>query len=301
MFEKLINMISSLFKTSKDSSEISIDYSEIEGIAIYPSEGNIVKYNSSFMLDYTNKDEGYVIGTYLGNDGKKCKVRITHSGDGFNFSAFLGKSMVYPLTYGDGKYKIEIFQQTEGTKYRIIMSLTITVVLRDKLLPNLYPNTYVNYTENSKCVAKAQDICIGLKTDVQKSKAIYDWICNNIKYDFKKAVILIDQPDASHWFVPDPDEVLQEGKCICFGYASLFAAMHRCLGIPCRIAIGNVDGGGRHAWNEVYWSTSGSINKHLDIPAKKFKTIDVTSDISRGSRAIADLINNNKYVTEYRG
>jgi len=267
--------------------------------ALYPSRGDIVKRNELFTLDYTHKNEGYVIGTYTGDIFKKCRVRITHKDGGFNFAALRDDRAVFPLTYGDGRYKIEALQQIEGSKYKSILSLTIDIKLRDKLLPNLYPNTYVNYTKGSLCVTVANELCAGMVTTEQKSKAIYNWIMRNIKYDQQKAIKLSNDAESGHWFIPNPDEVIKTGKCICFGYASLLAAMHRSQGIPCRIAIGNM--GTRHAWNELYWDTGGALNKYIYIPAKKFTTVDITLTLSIGDKKVAELIAGNNYTTEYRG
>ena len=266
---------------------------------MYPQTGNTIKSNSRYTLDYSNKNEGYVIGTYTGDGALKCRVRISHKNGGFSFAGFPDKPMVYPLTYGDGGYLIDVLQQTTGNSYVKVMSLSIVVRLRDKLLPNLYPNTYVNFTPDSLCVAIANGICEGKGTAQQQSKAIYAWILKNIKYDRQKAIRLSNDAEAGHWFVPDPDEVIIAGKCVCFGYASLLAAMHRSQGIPCRIAIGKM--GGQHAWNELYWNTAGMLNRHLLIPAKKFTPVDATLDISIGTRKTAKLIKDNNYITEYRG
>jgi transglutaminase-like putative cysteine protease len=256
-------------------------------------------------LDYTYANDGYVHVMYVGNAEKKCKVRITHmdSNQGFHFSVFPNKTTTYPLTYGDGDYRIEVFKQVDTTRYSLMLSKEIHVLMANPLSPNLYPNTYCSYTSESMCVIKAAELCNGLTTDVEKSNAMYHWIENNITYDFEEAKLLTSAD--SHWYVPNPDEVLMYGKAICFGNASLLSAMHRSQGIPCRVAIGNVKAGPgytRHAWNELYWTSEGKLNSCFTIPARKWTLVDVTFDIKMKDKQIADWISNpNNYVTEYRG
>lgn len=274
------------------------------GGSLYPATGTQSVSNAVAAIDYSNQNEGYVYGTYFGPESQKCKIRITHisSGGSFYFSAFSGKPAVFPLTYGDGEYNIEIMQQTSGNSYRCVLSQRLTVILRDKLLPNLYPNTYVNYTAASQCVKKARELTAGITSNDVASKILYSWIESNIKYDTEQAKRLVEQTDGAHWFVPDPDLVLTEGKSICFGYASLLAAMHRCIGIPCRISIGRVKNGGRHAWNEIYWENEGFLNSRLRIPAKQFKLVDITFDVSANDAQIASWVDDpQNYMTEYRG
>ncbi|KAM4695559.1 uncharacterized protein O3C94_005824 isoform 2-T2 [Discoglossus pictus] len=94
------------------------------------------------------------------------------------------------------------------------------------------------------------------RTDLEKVRAIWMWICHHIEYDLEAL------DDKSKW-CGDPSQVLQTGKGACEGYASLFENMCRLAGIHC-MKIGGYSKGlcyeagqifseeTNHAWNAVY-------------------------------------------------
>ena len=240
--------------------------------ALYPSApGTAKKENAFAAIDYSNISEGYVTVRYVGDPAKRCKVRITKDRRIQNFDVpGDGTPKVFPLTRGNGNYLIQVFQQVDSARYVLFATLNTDVTLRTPFVPFLYPNTYSDYGPNSKCVSLAYELCAGKKTDIDKLRAINDWIIKNIKYDIE----LAKRVQTEKWWLPCPDEVIETGKSICFGYASLLAAMCRSQGIPAKICVGMVKNAGKHAWNEVYidkaWThldvtfAAGSNNKALD-------------------------------------
>ena len=87
----------------------------------------------------------------------------------------------------------------------------------------------------------------GEGTDVEKIKAVYDWICDNVEYD-------------TYHNENDPDYLPQytayaaiiDRTAVCQGYASLFYRMVLSLGIDSRYIRGYADyNGGAHGWNIV--------------------------------------------------
>ena len=218
---------------------------------LYPSAPGIaVKGISIASLDYSNVAEGYVCAYYTGDPAKKCKIAISCGGKSQNFTVVAGGAvMVFPLCYGDGYYQIQLVQQVVDTQYKVIIKQMMDVKLRTPFVPFLYPSVYADYKPASKCVAKAAELCKGKATAVDKFKAIEAWIVKNIKYDHALAT----RVQTETWWLPDPDEVLSEGKSICFGYASLLAAMCRSQDIPAKVAVGTATALiGKHAWNEVF-------------------------------------------------
>ena len=93
---------------------------------------------------------------------------------------------------------------------------------------------------------------LGKKSDVEKIRAIHDYIAKTIQYDNskKKFTAYAGLVDSSH-------------KTVCQGYALLFYKMCTDAGIPCRVVTGWA--GTPHAWNIV----------KLD---KKWYYVDVTWD-----------------------
>ncbi|XP_077147398.1 kyphoscoliosis peptidase [Ranitomeya variabilis] len=94
------------------------------------------------------------------------------------------------------------------------------------------------------------------RTDLEKVRAIWIWICHHIEYDLEAL------EDKSKW-CGDPNQILLTGKGACEGYASLFETMCRLAAIKC-LKIGGYSKGHcyelgqtfsdetNHAWNAVY-------------------------------------------------
>lgn len=81
------------------------------------------------------------------------------------------------------------------------------------------------------------------KTDYQKIKAIYDYICSNITYDYDNLY------DDSYTLKHSSYAALINKKAVCQGYASLFYRLALEAGIDARVISG--DSSGPHAWNIV--------------------------------------------------
>lgn len=128
-----------------------------------------------------------------------------------------------------------------------------------------------------------------LSTDVEKFRAIYKWVCNNIKYDINSFTTInkkrkkLNKNDFIVWNNEYKKKVykrlLKRKKTMCTGYAYLLKELAFIAGINCKI----IDGYGRtsvsniddletlnHSWNAVFlnnkwylcdptWST-GFIN-----------------------------------------
>ena len=106
---------------------------------------------------------------------------------------------------------------------------------------------------------------------------IYDYIIDNIKYDFDRA------ENVSVGYLPDIDKVLEEGKGICFDYAALATAMLRSQGIPTRLVVGYSDDV-YHAWISVYIEDVGWVNKAIE-----FKGTDCLLYTSKGKNIVVLL------------
>lgn len=75
------------------------------------------------------------------------------------------------------------------------------------------------------------------KNDLEKVKAIHDWMVKNISYD-----TTYRQHNAS--------DTLNNKVAVCSGYSTLFWNFMKEMGIPCEIVLG-YSRGSSHAWNEV--------------------------------------------------
>lgn len=105
-------------------------------------------------------------------------------------------------------------------------------------------------------------------TSLDKAKILYNWIGQNIDYDYDKAnkVLNNDFSDKSG-AIP----TFQTSKGICFDYSSLYVAMARANGLKVRIITGEGFNGVSwvsHAWNQVYIPEQ---NKWINVDTTFYK------------------------------
>ncbi len=209
-----------------------------------PSGENVI-YEGDLVLDTSNCDQGYIMAMHAPHDNG-LKVRISCGKASLSYDFFAnGEYEVFPLQLGNGNYKIEVFQQVSGRKYKPLMDTTLEVNIADETLPFTIPNQYVNYNADSDAVIKSIELCHGLESDWEKYQAIYRYMATHMTYDFDKA------RKVSTGYLPVVDDVLYEQKGICFDLAALMATMLRTQGIPTQLVIGYADKI-YHAWNLVY-------------------------------------------------
>ena len=96
-------------------------------------------------------------------------------------------------------------------------------------------------SQEVKDVLKSLDLTH--KTDYQKAKLIYDYICSNITYDYDNL------NDDTYSLKYTAYAALINKTAVCQGYASLLYRMLLEAGVDARVISGNA--GGPHAWNIV--------------------------------------------------
>ncbi|KAG9338553.1 hypothetical protein JZ751_025611 [Albula glossodonta] len=102
----------------------------------------------------------------------------------------------------------------------------------------------------------AQGITHTAKSDLERLRAIWVWLCDNIEYDVSG---YLGQSEK----LCSPEEVIEAGRGVCCGYSSLCLEMCRTLGIECQEVSGHSKGIGyrqgqsyhdtksNHMWNAV--------------------------------------------------
>jgi len=85
---------------------------------------------------------------------------------------------------------------------------------------------------------------LGGKSEYDKVKAIYDYICENVKYDYDNL------NDEAHILKYSAYAALCNGTSVCQGYANLFYRLANEAGLDARIVSG-ISRGQNHAWNIV--------------------------------------------------
>ncbi len=88
------------------------------------------------------------------------------------------------------------------------------------------------------------ELDLSAKTDYEKVCGIYDYICDNVVYDYEHLDMGTDYPLMFTAYA-----ALMDGTAVCQGYANLFYRLALELGVDTRIITG--DAGGPHAWNIV--------------------------------------------------
>ncbi len=92
----------------------------------------------------------------------------------------------------------------------------------------------------------AKRITAGIASDYDKAKAIHDYVCENMWYDW---------PTYKKVEVADPEPANGRLKGVCANYAAWTRQLLISVGIPAQIITGKANGDGgweNHAWNEAY-------------------------------------------------
>ncbi len=91
------------------------------------------------------------------------------------------------------------------------------------------------------------ELAKGCNTQEETVLAGYEWIINNIDYDYEYTAFY-------QYF--DIEKTLYTKKGLCYDYANLFAAYCRSQGIPCFAVDGKhrYDYSRKHTWNRVYFN-----------------------------------------------
>lgn len=257
------------------------------------ASGTLVQSNSYATVDYSNTASGYVMCCYSGTSSAKLKVLVTGpSGTTYNYNLNTsGRYETFPLSDGNGEYKIGIYQNTTDTKYATLVSLSTYVTLTDEFMPFLRPNQYVNYSTNSEVVKLSSELTANKTDALDKVEAIYNYVVNNFTYDTNLAQTV------TSGYLPDVDSVLAKKSGICFDYAAVMAAMLRCQSIPTKLVVGYT-GTVYHAWINVYTSESGWLDAVIYFNGIEWKLMDPTfASSGKNSQSILDYIGNGSNYT----
>ena len=107
---------------------------------------------------------------------------------------------------------------------------------------------YSSAAQEEALTAAVNSAMAGLALDgksyYEKVKAIYNYICDNVDYDYENL------NDKSYTIKYSAYAAMINKKAVCQGYAILFYRMCKEAGIPVRVIAGTGNGGG-HAWNIV--------------------------------------------------
>lgn len=213
------------------------------------------------ILDTKNLENGVIGVHYNTKNSKRIKVMIQKGENKYTYNLDNQKED-FSLQMGNGNYTINLLENTEGNKYKVVYKDTVVLSMKEENNAFLGSVQMIKWDASMKAIKKAEELVKGAKSDEEKVEKIYQYIVNNIEYDYAKISQLTSD------YLPEIDNTLVDNKGICYDYASLFAAMLRSVGVPTKLVKGYApDVKEYHAWNEVYIGSK-----------EQWVTIDTTVD-----------------------
>jgi transglutaminase-like putative cysteine protease len=228
-------------------------------------------------------------------DCDKVKLQITDPNQvAYTYLLPKGDSyQTFPLSGGDGTYGIQVLENVSGDSYAVVLSEEVEVSLENEFLPYLYPNQYVDFTADSKAVAKGEELAADTYSDLEVVNNVYHYVIENIAYDEEKA------KSVSYGYLPDVDATLDEGTGICFDYAALMACMLRSQGIPTKLEVG-YSGEAYHSWISTYVDDIGWVDDIIEFDGESWELMDPTLAASNDSASVGKYIGDgSNYTLKY--
>ncbi len=259
------------------------------------ASGTQVKKNNKAEIDYSNTKDGYVMVRFVAATDKRLKVQVKGPTTTYTYNLTQGQSWTtFPLSDGNGTYKVVVYENTSGTKYATVLSQEMSVTLTDEFAPFLRPNQYVNYENAPKTIAKAQELAGGTTDPLKKVERIYNYVVKNMTYDYKLASTV------QSGYLPVLDTVLEKKTGICFDYAALMTGMLRSQGVPCKLVVGYA-GTAYHAWISVWSEGTGWVDGAIYFNGTSWQRMDPTfASTGKQSASIMQYIGDGKnYTVKY--
>lgn len=201
----------------------------------------------SVTIDYNMDDWGLLAVSADIDTDKKLKLKVCKDDAIYYYNLTPFKVTRIPLQSGSGSYKVEFFENITGTEYQRLAGKQIDVSMPDPNAVFLRASQMVNFDGASYTAKFAYALTKDLRSDTEKANAIFEYLVRNITYDYDKIKSI---PSS---YVPDADEIIKNGRGICYDYAVLMAVMLRESGIPSKLVMGYRNGlDTYHAWNEVF-------------------------------------------------
>lgn len=190
--------------------------------------------------------QGVVRISYPVTADSGIKVMVALGTQSYTYDLLKSKE-AFPLQFGDGSYKISLYQRVQGTQYRLLSQNTVAVDLPDDFVPFLGSSQVLNWTPDMASIGKAKTMTAAAKTDAEKVQVVYNYITAKIKYDYAKISTL------KSTYVPSIEDTYVTNLGICYDYSALFGSMLRSVGVPAKLIKGyKNDITEYHAWNQVY-------------------------------------------------
>lgn len=274
--------------------EILAEAPAVPDILVPVASGTAVKEAEKGRIDYSNIQDGYVMVQYTATTTKKLKAQVKGPTTTYTYTIQPGQWETFPLSDGNGAYKITVFENAVDKKYATIVSVDVSVELQDEFAPFLRPNQYVNFEGATETIRLGAELVQGKKTELEKVEAVYGYVVKNITYDTELAATV------KSGYLPVLDHVLASKKGICFDYAALMTGMLRSQGVPCKLVVGYA-GEVYHAWISVYSEKDGWIDNAIYFDGTTWKRMDPTfaSSANRSDSIMKYIGDGSNYTEKY--
>lgn len=222
---------------------VCVAFFSLAEVLMPEASGAKVQKDGKLLVDSSNSADGYIM-VKTAQDKKRLKLRISTGGSALNYDINNeGNFEVFPLQFGRVNYTVTLYRNVEGKKYKEAGQVTVSPKgMEDELRCFLYPNQYVNYTDETECVKVAGDLCKDMTGQQEIFKAVCNYVVSNFSYDFIKSVTV--KPG----MLPNIQECWDKKMGICQDLSAMTCAMLRSQGIPARLMIGTLGSGTPHAW-----------------------------------------------------
>lgn len=146
-------------------------------------------------------------------------------------------------------------------------------------------------------------------SDVEKETAVYNWMVNNINYDWTHQDVMRETPRESF----TPYGGLVNRTAVCLGYATTFQLLMDLAGIECITVVGAAHASREdHGWNmvrlngnwycvDVTWDANSRERRHTSSQEKDWKFFNITSDEMAATDHQWDYANVPEAVTKGNG
>jgi len=267
---------------------------DVEQKALHLPKGIKEKKNDNVIIDYSSVEEGFIHVSFTNKNEKRIKAQVKGPTATYTYNINPLEWEILPLSDGNGNYQVTVYENIKDSRYSVVAGVSFDVELKDEFAPFLNPNQYVDFTDSPETIKKAGEIVSGIKEPIKKVEKVYDYVVDNLTYDYEKAKTV------KSGYLPVLDEILDYGKGICFDYAALMTAMLRSEGVPCKLVVGYA-GTVYHAWISVWTEETGWIDGVIYFDGKMWHRMDPTFASSGGkSDTVMEYISEGKnYTAKY--
>ncbi len=261
------------------------------------ASGTVTYGNEATTIDASHLDQGYIMANYTGSCNKVKLQIVGPSSYKCTYNLNTTEFQAFPLTAGDGSYSVTVYENVIDNEYVVCYTVDLDVSMPDPFSPYLSPSYYVSYSSGTYAVELAAELCETAVSDLNCVSLIYNYVIENISYDYNKAEQITSGALAT--YIADIDGTLSSGKGICLDYAALMTCMLRSQRIPTRMEVGYASTA-YHAWISVYITDIGWVNGIVEFDGNSWSLMDPTFAASSSEEELREFIGDgSNYSVKY--